>query len=270
VADKGPPAAELHRIKQPAGAYALTDKYLSGSTLKNGVHKNERHFPLFYRMTTSPCTFLALGDSYTIGEAVPLYESFPYQTVQLLRRAGKPIAAPEIIAKTGWTTDELAAGIAQTQCLPAYGLVSLLIGVNNQYRGRDAGEYGRQFEQLLQKAIRLAGQAERVFILSIPDWSVTPFAHSKLPDARGRTRESVAREIDAFNIAAADISRRYRSAFLDITEHTRVGEGAGAGGDTRRPAGSPFAADGLHPSGAEYRYWAEQLAAAILEKAEGQ
>lgn len=211
-------------------------------------------------MATSSCSFLALGDSYTIGEAVPLYESFPYQTVQLLRRAGKSFFAPEIIARTGWTTDELAAAIAQTQCLPAYDFVSLLIGVNNQYRGRDPDEYARQFEQLLQKAILLAGQVERVFILSIPDWSVTPFAHSALPDNFGRSRETVAREIDAFNRAAADIARRRGTLFLDITEHTRLADKTQAGDGA---VGSPFAPDGLHPSGREYTHWAERLAAAI-------
>src|SRR5437588_11707713 len=99
--------------------------------------------------------YLALGDSYTIGEGVPLYDSYPYQAVQLLRNAGQNFYAPEIIARTGWTTDELAAAMARTQLLPRYDLVTLLIGVNNQYRGRDLGEYGLQFEQLLHQAIGL-------------------------------------------------------------------------------------------------------------------
>jgi lysophospholipase L1-like esterase len=217
-------------------------------------------------MTALSSTLLALGDSYTVGEGVPLYESFPYQTVQLLRQAGKSFSAPEIIARTGWTTDELAAGVANTHCLPAYDFVSLLIGVNNQYRGREPNEYARQFEELLLVAIRLAGGAERVFVLSIPDWSVTPFAHTNLPDARGRGRDGVAREIDTFNAIAEEITHRYGSRFLDITEHTRLpareGTGPGAQGDDAGSS-SPFAADGLHPSGSEYGYWAEQLAAAI-------
>jgi GDSL-like Lipase/Acylhydrolase family len=234
---------------------------------KKALNKNERLFTLFYRMATP--SLLALGDSYTIGESVPLYQSFPYQTVQWLRQAGLPIAAPEIIARTGWTTDELAAGMANTLFLPAYDFVSLLIGVNNQYRGRDREEYARQFEELLQEAVRLAGPrspgepdsgqtegaagpAKRVFVLSIPDWSVTPFAHSNLPDARGRDRVAVAGEIDAFNKTAEEITRKYGSHFLDITEHTR--------------SSHQFAADGLHPSGEEYRYWAERLAKMILEE----
>ena len=206
---------------------------------------------LFYRMTTLSFSLLALGDSYTIGEGVPLYESFPYQTVQLLRQAGKPFSAPEIIARTGWTTDELAAGIADTRCLPAYDFVSLLIGVNNQYRGRDPDEYARQFEELLQHALRMAGAAKRVFVLSIPDWSVSPFAHANLPDARGRDRSKTAREIDVLNNRAEEITRKYDSHFLNITEHTR--------------SSHQFAGDGLHPSGEEYRYWAERLSTAILE-----
>ena len=230
----------------------------------------ERHFALFYRMATPSLTaapsLLALGDSYSIGEGVPLYESFPYQAVRLLREAGRPFTAPEIIARTGWTTDELAAGMANIRFLPAYDIVSLLIGVNNQYRGRDRQEYARQFEELLQEAIRLAGAAGQVFVLSIPDWSVTPFAHSNLPDAGGRDR--VAHEIDAFNKTAEDITQKYGSHFLDITEHTRWSalrlQEQSPGSLSASP--SPFAADGLHPSGEEYRYWAEQLAAMILAR----
>jgi lysophospholipase L1-like esterase len=226
----------------------------------------ERHFALFYRMATS--SLLALGDSYSIGEGVPLYESFPYQVVRLLREAGQSFTAPEILARTGWTTDELAAAMADTRFLPAYDFVSLLIGVNNQYRGRDRQEYARQFEELLQEAIRLAGAVGRVFVLSIPDWSVTPFARSHLPDARGRDRVAVAGEINAFNRTAEEVTRKYSSHFLDITEHTRWSalqwQEQSSGSLSASP--SPFAADGLHPSGGEYRCWAEQLATLILAR----
>jgi lysophospholipase L1-like esterase len=216
-------------------------------------------------------SLLALGDSYTIGEGVPLYDSFPYQAVQLLRKAGKPFYAPEILARTGWTTDELSAALSHTQWLPGYDFVSLLIGVNNQYRGRAREEYGRQFEELLQQAIRLATHPSdreppagktlsavrlpapsNVFVLSIPDWSVSPFAHSNLPDTKGRDREAVSREIDAFNATAVAITRRYGIEFLDITEHTRL-----------PPSTSSYAADGLHPSAAEYGFWAQLLAERI-------
>jgi len=124
--------------------------------------------------------YLALGDSYTIGEQVPLHDSFPYQTIQILREVHgnkHEFHAPEIIAKTGWTTDELDAQIIQTQFLSEYDFVSLLIGVNNQYRGRSVENYKSEFHALLKKAIQFAGhRSNRVFVLSIPDWGITPFA----------------------------------------------------------------------------------------------
>jgi lysophospholipase L1-like esterase len=202
-------------------------------------------------------TLLTLGDSYTIGEGLPLYENFPYQTLQLLRKAGKPFTAPEIIARTGWTTDELQVAMASTLLLPSYDFVTLLIGVNNQYRGRDLTEYKAQFGALLQEAIRLAaGKKEHVFVLSIPDWGVTPFAQTLFAetgkDAKGRDGSQIATEIDAFNTAAAQITQIHGITFIDITAHTRE-------------AGASFAADGLHPSAVEYGYWAQQLAGRMME-----
>ena len=115
--------------------------------------------------------YLALGDSYTIGEQVPFAENFPNQTIQLLRKTGFAFYGAEIIAKTGWTTDELSHAIENTALLETYDVVSLLIGVNNQYRGRSATEFKIEFEHLLQKAIQFAGNKPyRVFVLSIPDW----------------------------------------------------------------------------------------------------
>ncbi|HNH21028.1 MAG TPA: GDSL-type esterase/lipase family protein, partial [Ferruginibacter sp.] len=122
-------------------------------------------------------TYLALGDSYTIGEQAPFAENFPNQAVQLLREAGFAFYGAEIIAKTGWTTDELNQAISQTRFLDQYDVVSLLIGVNNQYRGRTSAEFEPEFEHLLQRAIQFANNiSRRVFVLSIPDWGVTPFA----------------------------------------------------------------------------------------------
>ena len=124
-------------------------------------------------------SLLALGDSYSIGEGVMLHQNFPYQTVQILRTMGYEFHAPEIIAKTGWTTDELEEGMKGYRFLSRYDFVTLLIGVNNQYRGADIIPYKEQLEELLKKAITMAnGKKEHVIMLSIPDYSVTPFADS--------------------------------------------------------------------------------------------
>ncbi len=194
-------------------------------------------------------SYLALGDSYTIGEGVPVYESFPYQTVQRLRKAGYPIYAPEIVAKTGWTTDELQAGIDNSSFLNTYDVVSLLIGVNNQYRGRNLQEYTQQFESLLQQAIQFAGnKASHVFVVSIPDWGVTPYATNN-----GKNAAVVAHEIDAFNAINKSMAAKYAVHYIDITPGTRL-----AANDT-----SLLAADQLHPSGKEYGLWAGKLAEGI-------
>jgi len=193
-------------------------------------------------------SYLALGDSYTIGESVPVYENFPYQTVQLLRSKGLMVHAPEIVARTGWTTDELLAGIEKTKFLAEYDLVSLLIGVNNQYRGRSLEEYGEQFKILLSKAIFFAGgKKEHVFVISIPDWGATPFAE-------GRDRKKIGEEINAFNQLKKKICLEFGIHFIEITEGSR----------NALTDQSLVARDKLHPSGKEYAKWAEKLAAAIL------
>lgn len=194
-------------------------------------------------------SYLALGDSYTIGEGLPIYESFPYQTVQILRKAGYSLCAAEIVAKTGWTTDELQTGISNSRLLASYDMVSLLIGVNNQYRGRSLPEYTQQFEALLQQAIGFAGkQSTHVFVLSIPDWGVTPFAN-------GKNSVTIAHEIDAFNAVNRLFAEKYSVNYIDITPGTRL-----AANDP-----SLLAADQLHPSGKEYARWAEKLAGAVLQ-----
>jgi lysophospholipase L1-like esterase len=188
-------------------------------------------------------TYLALGDSYTIGEQVLLTESFSYKTVQLLRNKNIEIAAPEIIAKTGWTTDELNAAIQQHAFLKQYDFVSLLIGVNNQYRGRSVEEYEIEFETLLKQAIVFAGnKLNHVFVLSIPDWGVTPFAAD-------RDIAKIATEIDAYNAACKKITLQYNCTYIDITTSQRADAH-----DAEMLAG-----DGLHPSGKEYTKWAEKL-----------
>ncbi|MBN8676344.1 MAG: SGNH/GDSL hydrolase family protein [Chitinophagales bacterium] len=195
-------------------------------------------------MAVQKYTYLAIGDSYTIGESVAPAENFPNQAVQLMQKENNVTIEARIIAKTGWTTDELEAGIIaadkEDPLLPAYDFISLLIGVNNQYRGRSVEEYKSEFEALLKKAIRLGGNnASQVVVLSIPDWGITPFAE-------GRNRSQIAAEIDAYNKANKEIALQYKVHYIDITSWTRE-----AATDH-----SLLAADGLHPSGKEYKRWA--------------
>jgi lysophospholipase L1-like esterase len=185
-------------------------------------------------------TYLALGDSYTIGESVLPAERWPVQLAALLAAQGFPIGAPAIIARTGWTTDELDAAIDKAQPQGPYALVSLLIGVNNQYRGRSVGEYREQFVALLKRAIGLAGdRPARVLVLSIPDWGVTPYA-------QGRDRARIGAEIDEFNATAAVETARLGAVWVDVTPLSR----------TAADQPDLIADDGLHPSGAMYAAWA--------------
>lgn len=192
-------------------------------------------------------TYLALGDSYTIGESVPAPDNFPNQVVNSMLNNAIPFLPARIIAKTGWTTDELESGIIAANnanpLLNQYDFVSLLIGVNNQYRGLSVDSYKIAFEELLKKAIHFSGnRADRVIVLSIPDWGVTPFAN-------GRDRVQIAREIDAFNAANKQIAIVYNVHYLDITPWARE-----ALNDNTLLAG-----DGLHPSGKEYKRWAAEI-----------
>lgn len=195
-------------------------------------------------------SYLALGDSYTIGELVPIFDSFPYQAVQLLRKKyNVEILAPEIVAKTGWTTDELLSAIDTTKFLSSYDFVTLLIGVNNQYRGRSVENYKLEFEQLLQKAIRFAkGISKNVFVLSIPDWGATPFAD-------GKEIAQIATEIDSYNLACMQITLHHQCQYIEITRSQRAD-----GMDTVF-----LASDLLHPSGKEYAKWAELFARILNE-----
>lgn len=195
-------------------------------------------------------SYLALGDSYTIGESVDLGKSFPYQVVQQLRRKEYPFHAPEIIAKTGWTTDELQAAIAGSVLLPKYDFVTLLIGVNNQYRGRDAIEYKEQFEELLKKAIELTnGKKDHVIVISIPDYGVTPYA--RLMDT-----EKISREIEVFNGINKALSIQYKIPYIDITP----------GSKKAKDMPALIAYDGLHPSEKQYENWVEQIVNAIVSQ----
>ena len=183
--------------------------------------------------------YLALGDSYSIGEGVAEAGRWPVQLAAAWRARGIALEDPRIIATTGWTTDELSAAMDAAEPLGAWDRVSLLIGVNNQYRGRSLDEYREQFAALLERAIALAGnRPSHVFVLSIPDWGVTPFA-------QGRDRVAIARDIDAFNATAQAICVQRDVAFIDITPTSRD-----RGGDV-----DMLAADGLHPSAAMYARW---------------
>jgi len=150
-------------------------------------------FCLLCACGSQPLRYLALGDSYTIGESVEKENRWPVQLTELLRRNGYKLEDPVIIAKTGWTTDELSDGIKEYKPEGKFDLVTLLIGVNNQYRGRNINEFRNQFQDLLCQAINFAdGKTERVVVLSIPDWGVTPFAEA-------RDRIKIGKEIDLFN-----------------------------------------------------------------------
>lgn len=199
-----------------------------------------------------PLRYLALGDSYTIGEDVPAQARWPMQLVEKLRKQGIAIDDPQIIAVTGWTTDELSAGMDQAALAPDYDLVTLLIGVNNQYRGRSAQDYREQFRALLLRAVALAGRrAGRVVVVSIPDWGVTPFGY-----ASGRDVRHIGHELDHFNTLAREEAEHAGAPFVNIT------------GISREHAGL-VASDGLHPSGAQYALWTDAIAPAVTRALQG-
>jgi lysophospholipase L1-like esterase len=188
---------------------------------------------------------LALGDSYTIGEGVAPADRWTDQLAAALRKSGSVVAPPEVIARTGWTTDELSAAMDRHVLHPPYDLVTLLIGVNNQYRGRDLDNYRREFRALLQRAITLAGeQPQRVVVVSIPDWGVTRFGRQS-----GRDMAKVAHELDLYNAANAEIAAALHVRYADVTPASR------GGGDHA----DMLVGDGLHPSAAMYRRWLEAI-----------
>ena len=211
------------------GFYACTKKMHSGSRPDNPVNELK--------------TFLALGVSYTIGESVAMQDRFPAQTVALLRQAGLKVADPVYIARTGWTTTNLQQAILAQNPTPTYDIVTLLIGVNDQYQRMDTGGYAMRFTQLLQKAIELArGNKRQVFVVSIPDYSVTPFVAAT-------EKQRVSTEVDRFNSINFRITEAFGVSYTNITPSSREG------------ASNPalIANDGLHPSGLEYQKWAQLL-----------
>lgn len=199
-------------------------------------------------------TYLALGDSYTIGEGAAATDRWPAQLAGLLTAQHVAVAAPAYIARTGWTTSELQAAIATAKPASTYGLVSLLIGVNNQYRGQSLAQYRLEFRALLQQAIGFAGgRPGHVVVLSIPDWGQSPYGQRQ-----GRDPAAIGLEIDQFNAAAQDECRQASVAYVNITDLTRAAAGTS----------SQFTSDGLHYSGPQMRQWAERalpVAKALLE-----
>jgi lysophospholipase L1-like esterase len=214
--------------------------------------------PAVMPLDDSSRSYLALGDSYTIGQSVGIADRYPVRAVQLLRAEGhRGIKDPVIIAATGWTTGDLLNALATAHPAPVYNIVTLLIGVNNQFRGRSLSEYKQQFTALLQQSIVLAGnRPAHVTVLSIPDYSVTPFA-------RGSDRKLIAAQIDRFNSINHQVSVSYKVNYVDVTAESRK-----AAYDA-----SLLADDGLHFSGKEYEIWARLmgpvLEAGLAPKTEG-
>lgn len=190
----------------------------------------------------SAYSFLSLGDSYTIGERVSANYRWSVQLAEMLRKDGKDVGDPDIIARTGWTTAELQDAIKTSGNQKTYDLVSLLIGVNNQYRGQSQDQYRIELRELLQTATKFAGgKAAHVFVLSIPDWGGSPYA-------AGQDKTKIGREIDQFNAIAKDECQKAEITYVDITFLSR----SAAGDD------SQFASDGLHYSGKHMKQWAEK------------
>lgn len=196
---------------------------------------------------TTGKSYLALGDSYTIGQSVTTEERFPYQVARMLINAGIPVKEPVIVATTGWTTNNLISALNTNPPAKDYDIVTLLIGVNNQYQHRSLDEYKIQFAVLLNRSIEYAaGNKAHVFVVSIPDYSVTPFASNS-------NTAQIALEIDQFNAANKEITLAAGISYIDITPISRQG------------ANDPAlqATDGLHPSGKQYARWTELLFPAI-------
>ena len=189
-------------------------------------------------------TYLALGDSYTIGESVDTTDRFPVQLSAQLNSSNYKVSIPEIIAKTGWTTNELLSEINNNEPIGKFSIVTLLIGVNNQYRGGDLEVYREEFKVLLNKAISYTSEPKNVIVLSIPDWGVTPFAIN-----RGRDPNKIKSEIDQFNDINKVESLLLGVSYINITDISRDAENDE----------SLLAEDGLHPSGIMYSLWVERM-----------
>ena len=239
------PRLETVRGRQPRDVFTALVPSTTLATMKRNW------FALLFALATASCHaradvdshYLALGDSYTCGQSVPVSESYPFQLSEKLKAAGNAVGRPTVVAVTGWTTDELAAGIRAATLNPKYDLVTLLIGVNDQYRHRSVEQFRPQFVELVNRAIAFAGRrAGHVVVISIPDWGVTPFAH-------GSDASEIAHEIDAFNDAAKSESSKAGVHWVDVTAISRTAATQPALG----------ADDGLHPSGTQYARWVDAI-----------
>ena len=193
----------------------------------------------------APIKYLALGDSYTIGQGVEMNKNWPIQLTKKLGENGFSIEKSDIIAKTGWETTDLLKALADST-FEDYNLVSLLIGVNNQYANQPFGTYTIEFDLLLRQAIELVG-SDRVFVVSIPDYGVTPLGKSK--------EKKIALELDAYNDYASTKCQTLNVPFINITKLSR------RLGDTN----NALATDSLHPSESQYRAWVEKILPTVLE-----
>lgn len=193
-------------------------------------------------MSQTPIKYLALGDSYTIGESVAENERWPVQLAEALRKKGRNVDGPRIIATTGWRTDNLKNAVNIAQLKDEYSLVSLLIGVNNQYQGKPVEQFTAEFEELLKTSIKLAGgKKENVFVVSIPDYGYTPYGKAK--------QEKISKELDEYNSISRTITEKYGVKYFYITEISRRG--------LKEP--ELVASDGLHPSGKMYTEWVDLI-----------
>lgn len=211
------------------------------SIIKHSENLKQMTTPQTDIVQTPRFKYLALGDSYTIGESVENSGRFPFQLYTRMLADSIDVAEPLIIAKTGWTTDELMDAIVERNIIDTFDVVTLLIGVNNQYRGRSVEDYRKEFIQLLDTALKFAGgKKENVFVISIPDWGVTPFAE-------GKDRGQIAKEIDNYNFVKKSEAMNKGIKFIDITDISRVNDQL------------LTAADGLHPSTMQYTKWVERI-----------